>query len=395
MIDVNALKEKFVNIVGKSNVTDNSFQLDKNSTDKTQIKASPILIVWPNNKQQVSEIVKVANKERIPIVPRGGGSGLCGGAVANESIVINLTKMNRILKMDKRRKYAITQPGIFLDNLSKVVNKDNLFFPVQLASHKIATVGGMISTNAGGEHVLRFGKMSDNILAIEVVTGDGRLINVRGNKINHFCGTEGLMGIVVEARLKLLPRIKRRSITILEVDTLKDLMAVVKKVVKDKNLLACEFIGPKVYKMAGFREKYFILLEYKDEHGEIVNRRQIRKFWKIRENCFFTLFKHDWKIIADPKLSLKNVGKFLEWCKRRNLPAFGHIGHGIIHVHFKTVKEMEDMYTVVLKLNGEISGEHGFGIIKRRYLPYKKRFELKKLKRIYDRNNILNPEKVI
>ena len=394
MVESVFLRE-FTNITRKSDVTDNPSRLTENSTDATRIKAKPILVIWPNNTQQVLDIVKLANRKHLTIVPRGGGSGLCGGATANNSIVVNLTKMNKVIKIDKKNKYVVVQPGMFLDKLNEILDKYDLSFPVKPASHKIATLGGMIATNAGGEHVLRFGKMLENILEMEVVTGDGELIKVGKNKLKHFCGTEGLMGIIVEAKLKLLPKIKTTSITIHEVGTIGTLMKLVKKSTKSNDLIACEFINPKIYKMGGFGKRYFVLLEYKGKKGMITNTKQIKKFWKIRENCFYLMFKHGWKIIADPKLPLENLSKFLFWCERNNLPAFGHIGHGIVHVHFNNIRKMEEMYRLVEKLHGEISGEHGFGIIKKIYLSNKRRVELKKLKQIYDSNNILNPGKVI
>jgi len=392
---VEDIKEKLAGIVGKSKVTEDPFHLKKNSTDATQIKSNPFLVVYPTDKNQVLEIVKLANEMKLPIVPRGGGSGLCGGATANNSIVVNMTKLNRIIKIDKKSKYAVVQAGIILDKLNKKLERKGLYFPVQPASHKLATIGGMISTNAGGEHALRFGKMIDNLLELEVVTGNGQLVKARKDRIKHFCGTEGLMGVVVEAKLKLLPQIRQKSITVHEASDIGDLMKLVKGAIKDKSLIACEFINPKVYRMEGFHKKYFLLLEYKWKKGEIVNDRQIKKYWKVREKCFNILFKQGWKIIADPQLPIKNLHSFLSWCDKNNLPAFGHIGHGIIHVHFKDNQKIRRMYSLVSKLQGIVSGEHGIGIIKRKYIPRKLKVKLIHLKQIYDKSKILNTGKVI
>lgn len=394
MIDVhsaNAMKDKFARVANASN---NLQILKKNSTDATQIRAKPLLVLWPANKQQVLGIIKIANQLSIPVVPRGGGSGLCGGAVADNAVVINLTKMKKIIKLDKKHRWIIVQPGIFLDVLNNHLARYGLSFPVKTASHKIATVGGMVSTNASGEHALRFGKMSDNILELEVVTGSGKLVKVNKSRIRHFCGTEGLMGIVVAAKLRLVPKIRRTSLTVHETDTHDNLLKIVRRSVKNKNLIACEFINPMLFSMQGFRNKYFLLLEYAGTQGNITNKRQIKKYWNIREKCFDILFKRGWKFIADPELPARSLAGFLKWCERNKLPAFGHIGHGIIHVHFRNTK-MDELYKLVKKLHGAASGEHGFGILKKKYLSYERKTELRRLKRIYDRNNIMNRGKII
>src|SRR3989344_5935632 len=156
------LKEKFESIVGQSNVIGKSSVLQKFSTDATKIKSKSLLVVWPKSTEQITEVVKLSNQNNYKLVTRGGGSGLAGGATANKSVVVSMRKMNKVLKIDKRRRYVVVQTGILLDELNAALKKYGVFFSVQIASHGLATIGGMISTNAGGVHVLRFGKMCEH-----------------------------------------------------------------------------------------------------------------------------------------------------------------------------------------------------------------------------------------
>jgi glycolate oxidase len=270
-----------------------------------------------------------------------------------------------------------------------------MFFPVQPASHSVATIGGMVSTNAGGEHVLRYGRMDANIARLTIVTGGGELLEAKGSRLMHFCGTEGLMGVVVEAELKLAPLIKSRSVTVLEAASAGELVEMVQNALKQEKLIACECMNPMVYEMAGFGERYFLLLEYADGSGKIRDRKGVERSWKVREGCYRRLSKRGWTMIADPVLPMRSIEEFLVWCEQNGLPAFGHIGHGVMHVHFRSKKKLAQMYQLVKTLGGSVSGEHGFGVLKRRYLPEARRRELKRLKKVYDSGDILNRGKVL
>jgi glycolate oxidase len=387
------LKNKIAAIVGRRNVSDSRAELRKNASDAAGIPGKPILVAYPQNKFQIIEIVRLANALKVGIVARGGGSGLSGGATAKGTLVLNLTKMN-MFAINKGRKYAVAEPGVLLDDLNRELDKHGLLFPVQPASHDVATIGGMVSTNAGGEQVLRYGKMADNILGLEAVRGDGRLVSARGTRIGHFCGTEGIMGIVVEAKLRIIARPAKKTITVRRAGDAASLLGLVGDFVKNKNIIACEFINPKLYSMIRRESGYFLLAEFEGEGGEISGLRAA-KYWRMREGCYHTLWRKGWRVITDPEIPRRGIREFLGWCEAQGVPAFGHIGHGIIHVHFRNRRKMDSMYRLVRKLGGQISGEHGIGILKREYLPASRRRKLKKLKRLYDPNNILNRGKVI
>ncbi|MCI0532261.1 MAG: FAD-binding oxidoreductase, partial [candidate division Zixibacteria bacterium] len=333
---------------------------------------------------------RLASNERFTIVPRGGGSGLCGGATADGSVVLNMTRMDKVLEIGRR--FVVVQSGIILDTLNGRLRKK--FMPVQPASHSMATIGGMISTNAGGEAVLRFGKMSQSIISMEVVSGDGRLLKI-GRNIGDFCGTEGITGVVVEAKLKIVPRLPERSVTVRELSNIRELVEFVRPLVKDKRVVACEFLNPKMHRMSRGKGSYFLLVEFIGGAGEIKDKKASARQWRIRERCYHDLWQGGWRMISDPEIPLRNTERFLRWCEEQAVPAFGHIGHGIIHVHFRNQRKMDGMYRLVRTLGGKISGEHGIGITKKKYLPPSMKMRLRSLKKKYDPGNILNPGKVV
>ncbi len=390
------IKRGLARIVGRRNVSDSQKALGSNSTDATLIPSEPpLLVVYPRSPREVEAVVALANRTLTPLVPRGGGSGLCGGACAQGGVVVNLTRMDRVLRINRKRGSVTVQPGIILDKLERILAKEGLMMPVRPASHALATIGGMVSTDAGGENVIRFGRMHENILSLKAVTGGGRLVEARGRRIRDFCGTEGIIGIVVEAELRVLPLIRRRSVTVREPSGRDELLALVERFRRERDVIAVEFINPVLHSMIRRRKTYFLLVEFAGGGGEVKEARLMRGLWAVREGCNPLLTRKGWGLNADPQIPREALPEFLGWCEKEGLPAFGHIGHGVLHVHAKDAPEMDRMYALVKRLGGLVSGEHGIGLTKKRYLPREREEELGKLKGSLDPNRTLNKGKMI
>ncbi len=388
------LKRELARIVGRRNVSDRPSDLRGNATDATELPTEPpLLVVYPRSAGQVKAIVALANRTGTRLVPRGGGSGLCGGACADGALVVNMTRMDRILRIGRRG--VKVQPGVILDDLGRRLAKAGMMMPVRPASHALATIGGMVSTDAGGENVIRFGRMHDNIISLKAVTGGGRMVEARGRRVRQFCGTEGIAGIVVEAELRTIPLIRRRSVTVVETEGREELLRLVDRFRPNREVISCEFINPVLHFMIRRRRTYFLLVEFAGDGGEIRDGRKMRGFWAIREGCNPLLTRRGWGMNADPQLPRAALGEFLSWCEGERLPAFGHIGHGVIHVHAKGRPKMDRMYALVKRLGGSVSGEHGIGLTKKRYLPKEREEELERMKGSLDPKRILNSGKVI
>jgi len=211
-----ALLTELRSAIGAERVSTEPAELIAYSYDGTWAEARPAVVLHPDTTQHVSDVLRLADRERIPIVPRGAATGLAGGAVPIEGgWCLNLARMNRILDISTADSVAIVQPGVVTATLQKEVEKHGLFYPPDPASLHMCTLGGNVSTNAGGPRCLKYGVTADYVLALEVALPGGRVMrtgrrtikDVAGYNLTQlFVGSEGTLGVVTEITLKLIPK---------------------------------------------------------------------------------------------------------------------------------------------------------------------------------------------
>jgi glycolate oxidase len=208
------LAEKLVAIVGAESVLWEEYDLMLYEYDGSIDKAMPDAVVLPSSAEQVAEIVRLCNRERVPYTARGAGTGLSGGAIPIEGgILIGFAKLNRILEIDLENLRAIVEPGVVNLHVSNVLAKDGLYFVPDPSSQKASTIGGNVGENSGGPHTLVYGVTTNHVLGLEIVTPDGDIIHTGGKALDApgydltglFCGSEGTMGIVTKVIVKLTP----------------------------------------------------------------------------------------------------------------------------------------------------------------------------------------------
>ncbi|MEX2753319.1 MAG: FAD-binding oxidoreductase, partial [Candidatus Freyarchaeota archaeon] len=202
-------------IVGEENVKSDIVDRYCYSTDASMYSSIPDVVVFPRTTDHVSEIMKFANAKEIPVTPRGAATGLCGGAVPLKGgIVIDLSKMNKILEIDLDNFCVRVEPGVIQNELNQVLNKHGFFFPPTPGSKKMCTIGGMISTNAGGMTAVKYGVTRNFVLGLKVVLASGEVLELGGKTLKRslgldllqlFVGTEGTLGIITEALLRIVP----------------------------------------------------------------------------------------------------------------------------------------------------------------------------------------------
>ena len=385
----------FLNKQFGKNASDEKLNLLVYSIDASQIEGKASAVIWPASKEDVYKVIRYAHRTDSTITPRGAGTGLAGAAVPQDSIVVDFSKMDKIIKIDPKSKTTIVEPGVILDNLNKELAKHNLFFPVIPASHKVCTIGGMISTNAAGMRAIRYGKTMDWIKGLEIIDGMGRVMTANDKNIKHFCGREGTTGIIIKAKLNLAELTKTRSLDIFKLETISELMDVVKSLNPEK-LNAIEFIDKIAARIAGLKSLYYYLfVEYNDDTGEIFDEKDIDESWKMREDVGIVLSSEGYGIKEDPKIPLKDIPQFISWLEQHDIPSFGHLGIGILHPRFKTSDLIPEMYRLVEELGGEVSGEHGIGLKKKGYVKEDFRQTMRMLKKKYDPEAILNKNKLI
>jgi glycolate oxidase len=209
------IQKQFKDIVGKENFINDREELLCFSYDAYVKKAMPDAVIYPQNTKEVSEILKIANCEEIPVIPRGAGTNLSGGVIPiRQGLVLCMTKMNKILQICVKDRYAVVQPGVINGDLQKRLEEERFFYPPDPASFTVSTIGGNVSENSGGPRCLKYGVTADYILGLEVVLPSGEIIHtgsknikdVAGYKLSGlFCGSEGTLGILTEIILKIVP----------------------------------------------------------------------------------------------------------------------------------------------------------------------------------------------
>jgi glycolate oxidase len=416
--------------------------------------AAEVVVVKPGSTEEVAEVLKVANKHKVPVHVRGGGTGLVGGAIPTKpGIVVTLERMDRVV-IDSENMVAEAEAGATLGKLIEEAEKHNFMFPAHPGDEG-ASIGGLIACNAGGSRAVKTGVMRNYVLGLEVVLPTGEVLKLGAKTIkNNFgynlahllIGSEGILGVITRAYLRLYPKWSYAATVVIPFDSRVNAFRVAKKLLFSGFIpLALEYFDRRVIensaKYLGLQwpikeGEYFLMvmlaepledvlfleLEYIDrvarEEGSLepfaTQREDEQKtLLKIRSEIFSSLKSETFDIL-DTTVPLGNVDRFIEKIidiERRYgiwLPVYGHVGDGNVHVHVlnyqgfskdQLEKIAEDVYDAALMLGGVITGEHGIGYARKKYV--KKLLgsawveTMRKLKAALDPNNILNPDKVI
>ncbi|PLX81603.1 MAG: glycolate oxidase subunit GlcD [Desulfuromonas sp.] len=449
--------EKLQQIVGNKNVSIEKSDLICYSYDATQQKFLPDVIVHPETTGHISEVMKLANAERIPVFPRGAGSGFTGGSLPTRGgIVLTTERMDRILEIDQENLVATVEPGVVTEQFQKAVEKVGLFYPPDPASLKFSTLGGNVAECAGGPRCVKYGVTKDYILGLEVVTPTGDVITTGGPTMKGvvgydltklLCGSEGTLGIISKIVIKLLPMPEAKKTMLVLFDSIDGAARAVSAIIGNKIIPATlEFMDGRtidcvreatdlqvpeaaravlIIEVDGDRE--FLdkqaqrIAEIIQPLGVVETRiaetpAESEALWQIRRSVSASLrkvnpdkFNED---ICVPRSKVPEmIRKIDAIADRYQVPIvnFGHAGDGNIHVNIMIDKQVpgelekaesaiEAVFKGALELGGTMSGEHGVGIAKAPYIPLEITPQvaayMKGIKQALDPNNILNPGKI-
>ncbi|QHC02959.1 glycolate oxidase subunit GlcD [Anoxybacillus sp. PDR2] len=453
-----AAKQLLIQIVGRENYDDSKAGRLVYSYDATpQFQAIPEAVMAPRNTKEVSEIVKVCAEYRIPIVPRGSGTNLCAGTCPIEGGIVLLFKhMNRILEIDEDNLTATVQPGVITLDLIKSVEEKGLFYPPDPSSMKISTIGGNINENSGGLRGLKYGVTRDYVLGLEAVLANGDVIRTGGKLAKDVAGydltrllvgSEGTLGIITEATLKLVPMPEAKKTMLALYQDLEAAARSVSKIIASKIIPATlEFLDQPTlrvvedYAQIGLpTDVKAVLLIEQDGAREVVERemRQIERICKEEQAVSVQLARSEQEadalrtarrsalsalarlrpttILEDATVPRSEIAKMVTAINeiaekyRVMICTFGHAGDGNLHPTCPTDarddEEMErveaafaEIFAKAIELGGTITGEHGVGAMKAPYLEWKLGKEgvevMQAIKRALDPYNIMNPGKV-
>ncbi len=365
------------------------------SRDASRIQGPCQGVVWPETVTDVVCLAQWAAETGIDLVPRGAGTGLCGGATPQNSIVVDSSRLRQIGACDIQSKLVVVDAGVPLDQFNRMLHPDGLFFPVIPGSHRSATIGGMIATNAAGLHAVCYGRMSDWVEEVIVVDGKGEVQRLSAGDRKDFAGREGITGMIVQATLRLTEVPKSRSLTLFSFEHLADMLKQVKQLKTNSALSALEYLNPHAAALVGWTARHCVLAEYHSGEGEVRDPVEMANLWGARESLSARLTQAGFPISEDPQFPPEAMEDNLDWLTVQNIPVFGHLGVGILHPRFlREDARIAELYYRVSAFGGQISGEHGMGLKKRQWASETLKAEVLALRKQFDPQHIFNRGKL-
>lgn len=443
-------------IVGEENIRTDPVELLCYSRDASVHQLFPKAVVRPSSKEEIVQIVKLANRERFPIVPRGAGTNLTGQTMLKDGVILDLTLMNHVLDLRLEDFQVIVEPGVVQLQLNEQLMKHKVFFPPDPASKKACTIGGMIANNSSGLHCVKYGTTKQYVLGLEVVLPTGHIIrtgshvfkSVSGYDLTSlFIGSEGTLGIFTEATLKLRPSPETKLTAYAAFNDLRIAGQTVHRIMTSGVMPSAIEIMDKiavraVREVRGIdmpRCEALLLFEV-DGDMEAVKRdmnrikglcdkaievrvatdlKEADELWNARSSLVPSFSRLDPKlkqvpIAEDMGVPISRIpdavaGVRAIFDKHGVLGAiYGHIGDGNLHTrilidynspeHWKLVRGLHDeIYEFILSLDGTVTGEHGIGITRWTFLKKEHREAveyMRAIKNLLDPNNIMNPGKM-
>jgi glycolate oxidase len=448
-------------LLGNDLVADDPETLAAHSGDKWFAAEAPEVVVFARSTDDVSKLLKFASGRKIPVTARGGGFGYVGGCVpVRKGIVLSLMRMNRIKEIHFADAIAIVEPGVITADLKAAARAQKLFYPPDPASMRDCTIGGNIATNAGGPRCLKYGVTRNYVVGLEVVLANGEVLRTGGrvhknktgfNLIGLFVGSEGMLGVVTEITLRLLPLPPARATLSAAFATMSQAAEAVQEIfaagflpssleIADSFTLeaAREKIGKTIVppgsaahllvdldgqkesvqsEAAAIRE----LLAKKDPNAleMAAGEENCEKLWALRREFSNSLratglTKLNQDVVV-PRSRIVDLVEFAEQLQAKHgfpIACFGHAGDGNVHVNImadrynreaavreKVERALDELFARVLEWGGVITGEHGIGLAKKRWWPEAtsdvSRELHRKLKEILDPGRILNPGKFL
>lgn len=451
------LRDALVEIVGEKNVADDLIDLVSYSYDGSQHRHRPTCAIWPESAAQISDLLILANRENIPIIPRGAGTGLSGMAVAAKGgVVLDLCRMNRIIEISIPDRLAVVQPGVVYADLERALAPHGFFFPPDPASGKVSTLGGNVATNAGGLKGAKYGTTRDYVLGLQVILPDGRIMrtgsktmkSVSGYDLTRlFVGSEGTLGVITEITLKINPKPTATSTALATFEKLEDAGRAVSEMMHCGIIpSALEILGrhtilainqntdlnlPEVDAMILVETDGYTHAEtdyqmqkvvgvFNDNHPRGIKQagseKEAMALWAARKSAYGVLARIKTHfVLEDVTVPMAHIADLLKGVEsisdkhQLQIATFGHAGDGNLHPQIlydgynpDEVKRVEaacsDLFQLTIDLGGTLTGEHGIGLSKAPYMSMEHdpvaMDVMRTLKQSFDPNNILNPGKM-
>jgi glycolate oxidase len=454
--------ELFNKICGASNVLTGREELEMYASDETEdLYFLPAVVLKPGTAAEIGAILKICNEDRIPVTPRGAGTGLSGGALPHiGGVVISTERMNSIIEIDERNLQVITEPGVITEVLQNAVKEKGLFYPPDPASRGSCFIGGNIAENSGGPKAVKYGVVKDYVLNLEVVLPTGEIIwtgaNVLKNSTGYsltqlIIGSEGTLGIVTKIVLRLIQHPRHDLLILVPFNSVEKACEAVNAIFRagfipsalelvevDALIITSRFVQSSPVPITADVAAHLIIEVDGNHIATMMQEIEAISQLLIEFDCGEIYFAEDsvqkdelWKLRRRVAEAVKIDGYTIEEdtvVPRAQLPAlmkgvkelaveygfkavcYGHAGDGNLHIRIKkegssnsqddpeVIKSIRALFTLVKKLGGTISGEHGIGLVQKDFMDIvfsaKQIALMRGIKKVFDPNNILNAGKI-
>ena len=460
MLMKNNLIDSLERILPRKNILsqiEERYVYSQDASNLPDIKNIADAVVFVESIEQVQEVVKLAAKYKIPVICRGAGTNVVGAClIEHGGIVLNFSKMNKIIEINPKNMTARVQPGVIVGELQNEVEKYGLYYPPDPSNLAVSTIGGSIAQSSGGAKTFKYGSTKDYVIDMKVVMANGEILQTGASTIKNatgynlgtlFVGSEGTLGIVVEATLKLIPKPETRQVLMAYFDKIEDAVSAVDEIIDekvfpatidfmDKNAIqTVEKFFPSglltdkeaalIIEVDGFldavkHQSEIILSILKKANASAIqystNEDEYNKIWRARRSSMGACAKLKPNVTTDDVIvPRQNLAKLVlgirRICEKYKLDVcmVGHVGDGSVHPQipidysdedeyrrFKLAKS--EIYDLTANLDGILSGEHGIGALKRDYIhlvvnPLALEY-MRLIKKTFDPDNILNPYKI-
>jgi FAD/FMN-containing dehydrogenase len=360
------------------------------NSDASRIVGKAEKVFLPKTVEEIQQIMKSTN---LDIVPRGSGTSLVGGCVPNNSVVVDLSKMNKVSNFKFKERSVKVEAGVMIKELNEKLNQVGFEFPIKI-NNSIATIGGMIATNSSGDYTLKYGNIKEWIEEVEFVNGRGELMKTTKVDISEVCGMEGITGVISSVILRVIPKTKK-SISLYQSDNLEEIFSVTRRLKLEREVLMIQLFPPSVSKLLGFPETYNLVIEFDSDRGKIRGK-EYDELSKRKNKIFSVMFAEEYYNVEDPKFFFDKVKDFISFLDLNDIPYFSYLGVGIVHPFFKDYeKNKKNAVIDFIKKSKAKPSKFGIGSVRNELLDSFEKKIIERIKLRHDPFGKMNKGKLI
>ena len=359
------------------------------NTDASRLMGNVQKVVFPENLESVQNVVKTAN---LDIVPRGAGTSFLGGTIPNNSVVVDMNKMNKIIDLDRKKNMVYIEAGISIKELNEKLNYVGFEFPIRDINDS-STLGGMVARNISDARSMKYGRIKEWVEEIEFVNGRGELMKTSKADLADVCGMEGITGIIVNVKLRIIPLIKR-SVSIFQTDSLEEILSIGRRLKLEKDVVMLEVFSKQTSQILNFPNKYNLIIEFDSDRGKIRGE-EYNKIMNLRKKLYYNLYSNEYFQFEDVKFFFDKLNEFISYLEVNQIPYVAYLGNGVIYYFFKDNEDekRKQVIEILRKMSGKFIT--GTGIKRKGYVDSFEKKIINRVKLRHDPFGKLNKGKII